>query len=376
MTLSDVHLVLFLSRATPLARWDRLGLFSREVALYTCLRPHLRHISIVTVGGQEERSFQGRLGDITILPNLRGWTPNAYSLMAPWIHRESLVHASVYKTNQFDGAWSAVVAGRLYRKPVIVRGGYLWAEFHDLKHGHKLKSVAMHALQKGALRGATRITVTSDDAKAMVEKRQGIVAERIQVIPNYVDTTAFRPLPDVSRIAGRVLYIGRLHPRKNLGALIAALAGLEGASLRVIGSGEQGTELARLCERYQVKATFVGTLPHALLPAEINSAEMLVLPSLFEGHPKALIEAMSCGAAVVGGDVPGIRGVIEHERTGLLCQPTVGGFRSAVERLRSDAALRRRLGCAARSAVEKRFSLDRVVELELEAIERALESGR
>ena len=54
MSLTKGQWVLFLSRATPLREWDRLGILEREIALYKQLRPHLGGMSIVTWGGMEE----------------------------------------------------------------------------------------------------------------------------------------------------------------------------------------------------------------------------------------------------------------------------------------------------------------------------------
>ena len=89
-----------------------------------------------------------------------------------------------------------------------------------------------------------------------------------------------------------------------------------------------------------------------------------MLPSLYEGHPKALLEAMACGVPVIAADSPGIREVIRHGETGYLCGTSPDAIRDAIEALRSDCALRGRLGVAARKYVVDHFSLDRIAELE------------
>ena len=92
------------------------------------------------------------------------------------------------------------------------------------------------------------------------------------------------------------------------------------------------------------------------------------MPSLFEGHPKALIEAMACGTAVIGTNVDGIRNLIRHEETGLLCLPTVEGVRSALQRLLADEHLLKQLGRKARAAVEQEYGLNQVVSRELSVL--------
>jgi len=91
---------------------------------------------------------------------------------------------------------------------------------------------------------------------------------------------------------------------------------------------------------------------------------VFVLPSQYEGTPKALLEAMACGLAVVGTNVPGIRELIQDGVNGLLCEPDVKAISEAIARLLNDAELRARLGRAARRFVEERYAQSKVVETE------------
>jgi glycosyltransferase involved in cell wall biosynthesis len=360
-----IHLVLFLSRATPLQRWHRLGLLERETALYRRLSEQVGRVTLLTSGGPEELLYQEALGKIHILYNRWGLSPNAYSLLAPFLHGRALRQATVYKTNQMDGAWTAVLAGKLHRRPVITRAGYLWADNFQKENGAGLKSAVITQLEKRAVRAATAVAVTTPAMKQFLAAHYAIDPARITVVPNYVDSDRFRPLPDVPAIPGRVCFIGRLHPTKNIHLLIEAMSNLPDAALVMIGQGEQRQELADLAQRCDVNAQFLGVLPHSQLPTEINRAQVFVLPSRFEGHPKALLEAMACGTAVIGTDVNGIRDVIRHEATGLLCPPTVEGITAALRRLLADEPLRGRLGQAAREFVERHYSLNHIVEVEL-----------
>ena len=366
MSLANTHLVLFLSRATPLCRWEKMGILEREIALYKCLRPHLAGISIVTSGGPEELAYQERLGDIRILYNRWRLPPNAYSLLAPFLHWRPLREATIYKTNQLDGAWTAVIAGWVHRKPVIVRAGYPWAlNFRRATGQETLKERLIQTLERFSLCRASRVVVTTEQLQEYMTIQHAIPPEQVSIVPNYVNIQLFRPLPEVLPESGRVLFVGALKSAKNLPTLLKAVAYLDGAHLVLIGDGPQRPTLEAQASSLGVKATFAGRVPNERLPEEINRAEVFVLPSLYEGHPKALIEAMACGAAVVGTDVDGIRDVIRHEETGLLCPPTAEGLAQAISRLLIDADLRKRLGRAARKFVEQEYSLERIVTREL-----------
>jgi glycosyltransferase involved in cell wall biosynthesis len=90
-----------------------------------------------------------------------------------------------------------------------------------------------------------------------------------------------------------------------------------------------------------------------------RAADVFVLPSLREGLPNALLEAMACGLASIASRLPGVTdSVVTDGVDGLLVEPAGReALAAALGRLLGDADLRRRLGCAARQTVEARFSL-------------------
>ena len=368
-----MHLALFLSRATPLARWDKLGLFNREIAVYRRLSQQVDGVMIVTSGGEEELAYQPLLQNGQILHNRWQLSPNLYSLAAPVLHGRSVGQADIYKTNQLDGAWTAVVAARLFRKPVIVRAGYLWAKNFTCQNGAGLKSKLIDQLEKFSFRQATAVVVTTAAMRQTVSRQYGIDPVKIHIIPNYVDTEIFRPMPEIARERGKICYVGRLTPLKNLDLLIQAVAAVPGASLTLIGDGEQRLELEQLARRLNAPVTFAGRVSNLELPALLNQAGIFVLPSRYEGHPKALLEAMACGLAVVGSDVEGIRDVIQQEHTGLLAAPTVAELAAAINRLMLGEALCDRLGKAAAEFALETYGLEQIVNLELAVMQQALE---
>ena len=368
ITLVDLKLSFFMSRSTSLQRWAKLGIFEREIAIYRLLAQRIGGMSLVTSGGEEEMAFQEKLPGIEILYNRWGLSPNCYSLLAPILHSHALRKATVYKTNQLDGAWTAILAAKLYHKPVIVRAGYLWAKNFLRQQGKGWKTNLINRLERFSFKQADGIIVTTKEMKRYINGMYDIAPGKITVIPNYVDINLFRPIRSIKKIMGRVCFIGRFTSVKNLKLLIESISPLKGVSLTLIGDGDERVFLEEMSRNLHVDVRFLGRLENQYLPEEINQAEIFILPSKFEGHPKALIEAMACGSAVIGTDVEGINTVIKHNVNGLLCQPNVKSVRQAVTELLSNPQKRAVLGHNARQFVSTHFDLDVVVEAELSAL--------
>ena len=125
----------------------------------------------------------------------------------------------------------------------------------------------------------------------------------------------------------------------------------------------------------EMRVTFMGTAPNNDMPRLLNSSEVFVLSSNYEGSPKALLEAMACGLPVIGTNVPGIREVIQHGVNGLLCEPNENHIASAIVNLLSDSDVRRRLGHQARQDVLEKHSQSGVAKREAELIQRMLEGA-
>jgi glycosyltransferase involved in cell wall biosynthesis len=192
-------------------------------------------------------------------------------------------------------------------------------------------------------------------------------APKTTVIPNYIDVDIFAP-PDTNTSRDiDVIFVGRLKPQKNVPSLLEAVKLLNIRMAIIAGdSSAEETAFQRQIDGLGGHIRWLGSnIPNNELPKHLNRAKVFVLPSFYEGHPKTLIEAMACGLPVIGADSPGIREVIQHGETGLLCAPSPEGIRGALQMLLDDAGMRARLGNNARRFAVEHYSLDRIVSLEL-----------
>jgi len=365
----DANLVLYFTRGVSLQTWDDAGLLEREVSLYRSMRPHLQGMAFVTYGGETESKLCTSIPGIRIVYNKwrvpNRWYGRMMSWAPPWLRKRNVI----VKSNQIQGAEVAQRAARRYGKPFIARCGYLPSNNAARLHGdHSAQVIRDRDLEQTVFAGADRVVVTSPAIRETILKRYLVQSDLVRVIPNYVDTTVFTPDANAGRVANRLMYVGRLDDEKNPMALIEAVKDLP-VELLMVGNGSLRDRARQAIERDNLPVRLLGTVPNHRLPALLTSAAVFIMPSLIEGHPKALLEAMACGSLVIGTDVPGIREVIQHRSNGLLCGTTPGEIRSAIESVLADRSLQRRMGDNAREYVVRSCSLEKIVEMELELLE-------
>lgn len=147
------------------------------------------------------------------------------------------------------------------------------------------------------------------------------------VIPNWLDLEACRATASDERDLDLVVYAGRLHRIKGVDVLLEAMAQTvldrPGARLVICGQGEEEDRLQVLAAHLDLKCVaFAGRVDNAACLALFGRAAAFVLPTTAsEGHPKALIEAMACGAACIVTDVPGSNELISNGENGLVVPP-------------------------------------------------------
>ena len=202
--------------------------------------------------------------------------------------------------------------------------------FHATRYGEAQACEEMrkpiHALLNRLYIPFDRILIKkADGVIALTENMAGEIRtigdyeKKIEIISGGVDTGIFRPLKhrNFSSPEKRVLYVGRLDSRKGIDILIHAIKMLAGnvqATLIVAGDGKEREKLRQLADSLSIPVDFIGAVPHESLPEIYNSADLLVLPSLYEGHPLVALEAMACGTPTIVSDASPDIGIPRFKR--------------------------------------------------------------
>ena len=219
-------------------------------------------------------------------------------------------------------------------------------------------------MQRRVAPRAGEVITVSRASRAEIVEHLGVQPDRISVVPIGTDAALFSPDPAVTRVSGRIVTTASADvPLKGLVPLVEAVAKLRTArpvELVIVGVPSTDGPVAAALERYGIghAVRFTGRLSDEQLLRELRTAEVAVVPSLFEGFSLPLVEAMACGTPVVattGGALPEVAG--PDGLAALLVPPgDAGALAMAIERVLADAALSARMGLAGRHRVLTQFT--------------------
>jgi glycosyltransferase involved in cell wall biosynthesis len=355
------RLAVLLNSGDSLAAMRREGQEERFVQHY--LRRYAAAfdwVDVYSYGDDRARPFPNAM----FVPGRPRWKGPLYAALLPLLHARALRRAALLRVMQAGAALPAILARLLFGARFVVTYGYRYGDFMRV-HGRPLYGRWLDLLDRLTLRLAARIIVTTPALDAYV--RRFASPDKIVMIPNGADLAAFAPAPREQRPGKRtVLFVGRFTVQKNLPLLVAALAPLrERVRLVCIGDGEEAGRLRESAAEAGLELQTPGVVPHGELPAWHAQADVFVLSSVAEGHPKALLEAMASGLPCVGTDAPGVRDVLRHEVSGLLAAPNAAALGAAIARVLDDNALAAELGRRAREAAAEDYDLQRLLDREI-----------
>ena len=231
------------------------------------------------------------------------------------------------------------------------------------------------------------VVAVSENTRQVELQATGVPQDKVSVVHNCIDVArheltksldrnkirADLVIPEDAFLLG---VVGRLHHQKGLIYLLDALPiiknSIEQVELLIIGEGDLKNDLEAHADSIGVSSFTKFTGPRTDIPEILRALDVFVLPSLWEGLPLALLEAMASSLPVIATNVGGTPEVVIDQETGLLIQPSNSQtIADAVLLLFNDPNLRIRLGNAGSAFVYAQFSAQTLVK-ELETVYKHL----
>lgn len=329
-----------------------------------------------------------RVGQSGVLNTMRA-TWRLVAELLQLLPRVDLVHIQGFSTKNIPISAMA----KLFRRPVVV---HLQTSKYDEPEAVRSQGrLAWWALSTADLYLSVSRGLTASYLAA------GLPADRIREVPNGVDATRFAPASTDEQTTLRqklnlqldrkvVLFVGVISPDKQPHVLLDAWFQTQqdpalASTLVFVGATDPSLfELGgRLIDQLRATAQASGFADRVVFAPPTNqiqdyfrAADMYVMPSVREGMPIALLEAMACGLACVASRLPGATDMmVEDGVSGRLVAPgDIDAFAAAIGSLLADPAAASRMGAAARQIVEDRYTMERVADMWLDAYHHVLAS--
>jgi glycosyltransferase involved in cell wall biosynthesis len=365
-----------------------MGIIEREIQLYKQLSEVGFDITFLTYGTKSDYDYSHLLDKIKVIPikNIINKTKTNFltTLLFPILNYNLFKNTKIIKTNQINGSWITWILKILFRKKLVIRCGF--ELYKSILHEYKnltthriswLRLAFLYLIEFVSYKIADHIIMTNDFEKKFIIQHFRINPDKITVIPNFIKIDIFRPL-NAKKKRKSVLFIGRLNKYKNLDNLIEAFTSLKEFSLDIIGVGELENQLKEKVKKLnlQTRVRFLGTIPNHKLPEIINQHEIFVLVSNMEGNPKVLLEAMSCGIACIGSNIPGINQIIQHKINGYLSGFDSKSIAAAIKELSENVELMKIIGNNARNEIVNKYNLNKIIDQETKVYKTLLKKKK
>lgn len=221
----------------------------------------------------------------------------------------------VAKTNQINGCWTALLA-KFCGAKMFLRCGYILSRRLFMNKQY-VAGVVAWVLEFFSFNIADIASVTTQDALDYIKKFMIFGRDKAFVAPTYVNTTIFSGQIDQKPAKPDVIFVGRLETQKNVFAFLRACA-LAQCPVTMVGKGSLEAEAMALVKELGLKLTHHPALQNEEIAALYRQHRYFVLPSLHEGLPKVLIEAMAAEMVCIGTPTSGITDLIQPGKTGFM----------------------------------------------------------
>lgn len=353
-----------------------------------------RHdVQVLAFGNQRVRKNNLRVDGVTPPGDVSAADPRHARFLETMLN-DIVMAGAVEKADIVHGhTWYSHFAGCLTKQ---LTGARLVLSTHSLEPHRPWKveqlGTAYHAsswIEKTAYQNADGVIAVSKSMRADVHELYGVPLDRVEVIPNGIDTSEYRPRfqPEILKRYGIdpdrpfILFVGRITRQKGILHLVRAIPKMKGDIQVVLCAGAPDTpeieaEMKRLVEDARIHSDHPVHWIARMLPREdvitlYSHASVFICPSVYEPFGIINLEAMACETPVVASAVGGIPEVVVDGKTGVLVPLTPRGetdfepvnpdvfttdLANAVNRLLADDVRLREMAEHARSHVEEHFS--------------------
>ena len=273
--------------------------------------------------------------------------------------------------NQLLGCWVPILIKKIYKKPLVIRTGY---DMHDFAKQDKKSSLIIFLykiLTIFAVKNCDYFTVTSNADLNRFKNSYPKYTHKFLLRPNWVEVDELSDFKN--RYSNKLLAVGRLVTQKNFKYLISEFANSKNnLQIDIVGNGPEKSNLTTQAKKHNVKINFLGNLSNSKLLKLYQQYKFFISTSLFEGNPKALLEAMGSGCVVIASNIKNHSDIISDNRNGYLFDIGNNNLNNKFKMLKQTDTNFSKISNDAYLFIKNEYSLDKSINSFYEDFERTL----
>ena len=273
--------------------------------------------------------------------------------------------------NQLLGCWVPILIKKIYKKPLVIRTGY---DMHDFAKQDKKSSLIIFLykiLTIFAVKNCDYFTVTSNADLNRFKNSYPKYTHKFLLRPNWVEVDELSDFKN--RYSNKLLAVGRLVTQKNFKYLISEFANSKNnLQIDIVGNGPEKNNLTTQAKKHNVKINFLGNLSNSKLLKLYQQYKFFISTSLFEGNPKALLEAMGSGCVVIASNIKNHSDIISDNRNGYLFDIGNNNLNNKFKMLKQTDTNFSKISKDAYLFIKNEYSLEKSINSFYEDFERTL----
>ena len=352
-----------------LKTWEDSGTLSRELSIYKELENTYGHsFTFLTYG--DETDFECNLEgtNINVVPIYKyikkskikfvNFIKTFYFAIT---YRKKFNDIDLIKQNQLLGSWVSIILKVLNKIPLFTRTGYDMYKFSLEQNNKKLIHFLYLYLTKFTIKYSDLYSLSNAEDLNFYKKQYSL--DKFILRQNWVLSVETSDFED--REKNKILSVGRLEKQKNLFYTLNELSKFD-FEVDIVGEGNDLDELIKESKKLDIKVNFLGKISNENLVNLYSNYKYFISSSLYEGHPKTVIEAMSSGCIVFLSSIPNHVELVDDGMNGFIFDLETNKLRNKIKTVLDNNYDLKQISNNAINTTREKFNLQKISNLENE----------
>ena len=357
----------------------------REVKYFNLLSKDLGYkFFIITYGNESDLEYSGLFTDSEIIPMYK-YKKHFDSKLLNFLNSltfpmkiKNIINEDIHitKQNQLLGSWVSYIFKKITGSKFFIRTGYDMYFFSKAEKKSFIKQKLYMLLTFFGLNSADLYSVTSRADYEFLLQSFNFKRNKLKILKNWVETS--QSIDTASRNE-KLISIGRLEYQKNYKFLVKELSGQD-YPLIIYGSGSKREELLELSKNLNVNLEIIDSISNRELINNLQNTKYFILPSRYEGNPKALLEAMSAGCIVFASNIKNHNEIINHKVNGFLFDLQRGSLKDVITQVLNNSKFNKEefefISKNAVNTINEEYSISKIFNEEKNMLNDLVNNGK